>query len=60
MNMAVPYNGLWKELIDRNIYKKDLVSALNISLAKMGKGESVPMDVFEQICSYMDCDIGIL
>lgn len=61
MNMAVSYNGLWKKLIDRNMYKKDLATELNISsatMAKMGKGENVSMDVLERICSYMDCDIG--
>lgn len=60
-NMAVSYNGLWKMLIDRNMYKKDLATELNISsatMAKMGKGESVSMDVLARICSYMDCDIG--
>lgn len=42
--MAVSYNGLWKMLIDKNMYKKDLAAELNISsatMAKMGKGESV-------------------
>ena len=41
--------------------KKDLATELNISLAtiaKMGKGESVSMDVLERICSYMNCNIG--
>lgn len=59
--MAVSYNGLWKMLIDKNMYKKDLATELNISsatMAKMGKGESVSMDVLARICSYMDCDIG--
>ena len=59
--MAISYNGLWKMLIDRNMYKKDLAAELNISsatMAKMGKGESVSMDVLERICSYMDCNIG--
>ena len=59
--MAISYNGLWKMLIDRNMYKKDLATELNISsatMAKMGKGESVSMDVLALICSYMDCDIG--
>lgn len=60
-NMAISYNGLWKMLIDRNMFKKDLATELNISsatMAKMGKGESVSMDVLARICSYMDCDIG--
>lgn len=59
--MAVSYNGLWKMLIDKNMYKKDLAAELNISsatMAKMGKGESVSMDVMERICEYMDCNIG--
>lgn len=59
--MAISYNGLWKMLIDKNMYKKDLASELNISsatMAKMGKGESVSMDVMERICKYMDCNIG--
>lgn len=38
--MAISYNGLWKKLIDNNMYKKDLAAKLNISsatMAKMGK-----------------------
>lgn len=59
--MAVSYNGLWKILIDKNMYKKDLAAELNISsatMAKMGKGESVSMDVMQRICEYLECDIG--
>lgn len=49
--MAVSYNGLWKILIDKKLQKKDLTEQLNISsttIAKMGKGEKVSMDVLEQ------------
>ncbi len=59
--MSVSYNGLWKLLIDKNMYKKDLAAKLNISsatMAKMGKGENVSMEVLQKICDYMDCDIG--
>lgn len=59
--MSVSYNGLWKMLIDKKMFKKDLAAKLNISsatMAKMGKGESVSMDVMERICEYMDCNIG--
>lgn len=59
--MAVSYNGLWKILIDKNLQKKDLSEELNISsttIAKMGKGELVSMNVLERICSYLDCNIG--
>jgi DNA-binding Xre family transcriptional regulator len=59
--MAVSYNGLWKKLIDKNLQKKDLTEDLNISsttIAKMGKGEMVSMNVLERICTYLDCNIG--
>ncbi|MCQ2211165.1 MAG: helix-turn-helix transcriptional regulator [Paludibacteraceae bacterium] len=59
--MAISYNGLWKKLIDENLQKKDLAEKLNISsatIAKMGKGEVVSMEVLERICVYLDCNIG--
>lgn len=59
--MIVTYNGLWKLLIDKNMYKKDLVAKLGISsatMAKMGRGEHVSMEVLQKICEYMDCNIG--
>ena len=59
--MAVSYNGLGKILIDKNLQKKDLTEELNISsttIAKMGKGEQVSMNVLERICTYLDCNIG--
>lgn len=59
--MTVSYNGLWKMLIDKKMFKKDLAAELNISsatMAKMGKGENVSLDVLQKICDYMDCDIG--
>lgn len=59
--MAISYNGLWKLMIDKNLQKKNLIENLNISsatIAKMGKGESVSVDVLERICEYMNCNIG--
>ena len=59
--MAISYNGLWKKMIDKKLQKKDLIEDLGISsatIAKMGKGESVSVDVMERICEYLDCDIG--
>ena len=61
IKMAISYNGLWKLLIDKNMYKKDLTEELGISsatIAKMGKGESVSVEVLQKICEYMDCNIG--
>ena len=59
--MKVSYNGLWKILIDRGLQKKDLIENLNISsttIAKMGKGENVSLDVLAKICKYLGCNIG--
>ncbi len=59
--MAVSYNGLWKMLIDKNMFKKDLAAELGISsatMAKMGRCENVSMDILQKICEYMDCNIG--
>lgn len=59
--MAISYNGLWKKLIDNNMYKKDLAAKLNISsatMAKMGKGEKVSLEVLQKICDFLNCDIG--
>ena len=59
--MAISYNGLWKILLDKNLYKKDLAAELNISsatMAKMGKGENVSLEVLQKICEYLECNIG--
>ena len=59
--MSISYNGLWKMLIDKKMYKKDLAGELNISsatMAKMGKGDSVSIEVLQRICAYLDCNIG--
>lgn len=59
--MSISYNGLWKKLIDNNMQKKDLADKLSISsatIAKMGKGDAVSLEVLERICIYLNCDIG--
>lgn len=48
-------------LIDRNMQKKDLINELGVSsttIAKMGKGDKVSLDVLERICTYFDCNIS--
>ena len=47
--MKVSYNGLWKILIDKNMNKKDLVIACELSsttILKWVEGEFVSIDVF--------------
>ena len=58
--MSFCYNKLWKMLIDKNMTKSDLRQDIGISsstLAKMGKGENVSLDVIEKICKLFDCNI---
>ena len=41
--------------------KKDLIDKIGVSsttIAKMGKGEKVSLDVIERICEYFNCNIG--
>ena len=59
--MKLSYNGLWKILIDNNMQKKDLINKVGISsttIAKMGRGEKVSLDVIERICVFFDCNVG--
>jgi putative transcriptional regulator len=59
--MVVSYNGLWKILIDKNMKRMDLVNQVGISsstLAKMGKGEPVSMEVLAKLCDALGCDFG--
>ena len=59
--MVLCFNKLWKLLIDKGMTKTDLRLAANIStttLAKLGKNETVSMDVMLRICKVLDCNIG--
>lgn len=59
--MKVSYNGLWKNLIDKNMNKKDLANACELSpatISKMGRGEFVSMEVLYRIGTKLDIDFG--
>lgn len=59
--MAISYNKLWKQLIDRNMTKTDLRLKADIgtaTLAKLGKNEQVSMDVLLRICKALNCNIS--
>ena len=59
--MAFNYNKLWKLLIDRKMLKKDLMRQTGITsttIAKMGKGQSVSLEVLGRICQSLDVNIG--
>ena len=56
--MAVSYNRLWKLLIDKGMTKTDLPLATDMStttLAKLGKNETVSMDIMLRICNVLEC-----
>lgn len=58
--MAVSYKKLWKLLIDRDMMKKDLAAAANISnytISKMSKGENVTVEILGKICKALNCKI---
>ena len=59
--MAISYNKLWKLLIDNHMKKKDLKDKAELStatMAKLGKNESVSLDVLVRICKVLNCEIG--
>ena len=59
--MAISYNKLWKQLIDKNMTKTELRLKADIgtsTLAKLGKNEQVSLDVLLRICKVLNCDIS--
>ena len=59
--MAISYNKLWKLLIDNHMIKKDLKEKAELStatMAKLGKNESVSLDVLVRVCKVLNCEIG--
>lgn len=59
--MAISYNKLWKQLIDKNLTKTELRLKADIgtsTLAKLGKNEQVSLDVLLRICKVLNCDIS--
>lgn len=58
--MAVSYKKLWKLLIDRDMMKKDLAKAADISnytISKMSKGDNVTVEILGKICKALDCKV---
>ncbi len=59
--MPISYKKLWKLLIDRDMKKKDLQMAAQISpssIAKLSRGEMVSLDILIKICRALNCNIG--
>ena len=59
--MAISYDKLWKQLIDKKMNKTQLKESAGIStnvVAKLGKNESVTLESMEKICKTLHCNIG--
>ncbi len=59
--MGVSYRKLFKLLIDRKMKKKDLMEAAGISpssMAKLGRDETVSLEVLIKICAALKVDFG--
>ncbi len=59
--MTFSYNKLWIILIDRNMKKKDLMAKTGITgttIAKMGRGEPVNLEVIGRICRALQVNVG--
>lgn len=54
------YEPLWKTLITKNLKRTDLVNNKIISsstLAKLGKNLPVNSNIYDKICSFLNCEI---
>lgn len=61
LKMAASYKKLWKLLIDKEMRKEDLRLKAGITttaMAKLGRNETVHMDIILRICDALDCDIN--
>ena len=59
--MKLSYNKLWKLLIDKGVTKTEMRLKADIStttLAKLGKNETVSMEVLLKICKVLNCNVG--
>ena len=60
MIRRISYNKLWKLLIDREMTRTQLRKKSGIStvsMAKLGKNESVTIDILLKVCNALNCDI---
>ncbi len=56
----ISFDPIWKTLIDHHMNKQELREAAGLSrgtVTRMGKNESVTVEVLLKICNALDCDI---
>jgi putative transcriptional regulator len=59
--MNISYKKLWIQLIERELKRTDLITLAGISgstLAKLGKNESVKLEILMKICEALELNIG--
>lgn len=59
--MTISYDKLWKLMIDKKINKTELCEKAKITtnaMAKLGRNESVQVEVLAKICEVLKCDVG--
>lgn len=55
----VSYDPLWITLVKRKMKKSDLYSIVSsATVARMGRGDYVSLEVIDKICVALDCGIG--
>ncbi|HCC35031.1 MAG TPA: XRE family transcriptional regulator [Ruminococcaceae bacterium] len=58
--MGVSYKKLWKLLIDKDMKKRDLKEAANLSpsiITKLNQNRSVTVSTLARICTALNCRI---
>lgn len=58
MIMAISYKPLWKQLIDKDILKVDLIKMAGLTtnvMANMGKNKYISLKNIEKICIALEC-----
>lgn len=59
-DVIINYDGLWKLLIDKKMKKQELrekAGLTHTAMAKLGKAESVHLDVLLKICKVLNCEL---
>ena len=61
--MIISYEKLWKRMKQNKMRKKDLAIAAELTqyaMTRLGRNETVGMDVMLRLCKVFHCDIGDL
>ena len=55
----ITYDPLWITLAKKRMKKKDLYAVVSsATVARMGKGEYVALDVIDKLALFLDCEIS--